>query len=111
MKTSNAVKRLNSQLARQNARVDHFLDSFLQGVDAVADAARENKWENVIQHGQELARDCRENGLDELGNAADNVIAAAYSPENMLEVRRSVIKLIGAGGRMPVINPQPRDAE
>lgn len=103
---------LNAQIAASNRRVSDFLDSLIWDVDAVTHAATHGNWRQVAAQCQELAARNDDPETRELRSAARELAAAASEPTtDATELKRRVMKLIGASGRMGKPQGEPPSAE
>lgn len=93
------IKQLNASLAQDNARVDKFIDGLLGQVDALLGAASTKNWKELGRMSDYLALGGKAYGFPAIAENAQRVASAVRHPENELEIKRGLIKLIGACGR------------
>lgn len=89
---------LNAKLAVDNQRVNQWIDGLVERIDNLVDAATRSDWMEVKRLSQFIARASAIYGFPLLAENADRLVTAA-DLENETEIKRGVIKLIGAAGR------------
>jgi len=89
---------LNAKLAVDNQRVNQWIDGLVERIDNLVDATTRSDWMEVKRLSEFIARASAIYGFPLLAENADRVIAASEL-ENETEIKRGVIKLIGAAGR------------
>jgi hypothetical protein len=92
------ITHLNAKLAQDNQRVNLWIDGLVERIDKIVDATLRSDWMEVKRLSQFIARSSATYGFPLLAENADRVAEASAS-ENETEVKRGVIKLIGAAGR------------
>jgi hypothetical protein len=89
---------LNAKLAVDNQRVNQWIDGLVEHIDNLVDATTRSDWMEVKRLSEYIARASAIYGFPLLAENADRVITASEL-ENETEIKRGVIKLIGAAGR------------
>ena len=89
---------LNAKLAVDNQRVNQWIDGLVEHIDNLVDATTRSDWMEVKRLSEYIARASAVYGFPLLAENADRVITASEL-ENETEIKRGVIKLIGAAGR------------
>lgn len=89
---------LNAKLAVDNQRVNQWIDGLVERIDNLVDAATRSDWMEVKRLSQFIARASAIYGFPLLAENADRLVTAT-DLENETEIKRGVIKLIGAAGR------------
>lgn len=94
---------LNSQLAANTARVSQYVETLSTRVDRLVDATMAEDWQEVRRLSDHLARNSNNYGYEAIGERARRVCDEMDNPgdaeANVLEIKRSVLRLIGACGR------------
>jgi len=91
---------ITRQLASDNERVQSFVNGMPQHIDQLVEAAKAEEWQEVKRVSDYISRSTKLYGYPEVAERADRVTQAMNTPENELEVKRSVLKLISEYGRM-----------
>ena len=89
---------LTKKLADANLRIDRVIESLPGVVDHLIQAADRKEWREVSRLSQLLARSCQEQGVP-LDAPAQELSATAQSQEEP-QIKRSLLRLIGASGRL-----------
>jgi hypothetical protein len=89
---------LNAKLAVDNQRVNQWIDGLVDHIDNLVDATTRSDWMEVRRLSEYIARASAIYGFPLLAENADRIITASEL-ENETEIKRGVIKLIGAAGR------------
>lgn len=92
------IAEIAGRLSADNARVNRFVDGLVQRIDTLVDAATRSDWEEVRRLGEYIARSSATYGYPIISESAKKVCEAT-AEDNELEIKRSVVKLIGASGR------------
>ncbi len=92
------VAELSTQLAADNVRVNRFLDSLTGRIDELAHAARNGDWKEVRRISDFIARTSVHYGCLNISEQAEQVRSASEPPSDVLELKRSVLRLIAAYG-------------
>ena len=94
---------LNSQLAANTARVSQYVETLTTRVDKLVEATMAEDWQEVRRLSDHLAQNSINYGYPAIGARARRVCDETDKPgqaeENVLEIKRSVLRLIGACGR------------
>ena len=99
---------LNAQLARSNGRVTNFVERLIDRVDALVAASLDSDWDEVRRQSEFLATSGQVYGLTEIANSARRVCQSLNEKAAPVEVKRRLVKLIGACGtaRPPSRRPE-----
>ena len=89
---------LSRQLAKANLRIDRVIESLPGALDHLIQAADRKEWREVARLSQILARSCQEQGVP-LEMPAQELAEIAQN-QSEPQIKRSLLKLIGAGGRL-----------
>ncbi len=92
------LSQLNARLANDNQRVNQWVDGLVERIDKIVEATMRSDWMEVKRLTDFIARSSAIYGFPLLTENAERV-SAASSKEDETEIRRGVIKLIGAAGR------------
>ena len=92
------VNRLSGQLAGDNDRVACFVHGLMTHVDQLVAASQENDWQEVRRVSEFLMRSSPVYGLPELARRAELVCRALEDPTNIVEIKRSLVRLVGKCG-------------
>lgn len=92
------IAQLNAKLAVDNQRVNQWVDGLVERLDKIVDATLRSDWMEVKRLSQFIARSSAIYGFPLLAENAER-LAEASADENETEIRRNVIKLVGAAGR------------
>ena len=94
---------LNSQLAANTARVSQYVETLTARVDRLVEATMTEDWQEVRRLSDHLAQSSNSYGYEAIGERARRVCDEMDKPDkpetNVLEIKRSVLRLIGACGR------------
>jgi len=96
--TGTSISKNTERLARQNKQVFRMIDQMVYHVDQIVEEARQDHWENVHRMSNVIALESERSGYTGLCNAAMRLSRASRSPVDEREVRRGLIKLVGAIG-------------
>ncbi len=91
---------LSARLAKDNVRVTRFMESLVNHVDLIVDAAQAEDWQEVERQADYLAGGGATHGCAELSERAAELSATLKMPGDAAQARRQVIRLIGACGRV-----------
>lgn len=92
------ISHLNAKLAADNQRVNQWVDGLVERIDKIVDATMRSDWMEVQRLSLFIARSSAIYGFPLLAENADR-LAEASAQENATEIKRGVIKLVGAAGR------------
>lgn len=92
------IAHLNAKLAADNHRVNQWVDGLVERIDKIVDATMRSDWMEVKRLSDFIARSSAIYGFPLLAENAERV-AAASEKEDETDIKRGVIKLIGAAGR------------
>ena len=88
---------LSRQLASANLRIDRVLENLPGALDHLIQAADRKQWSEVSRLSQVLAKSCQEQGVP-LSAVQD--VAASAEQQSEPQLKRSLLRLIGEGGRL-----------
>jgi HPt (histidine-containing phosphotransfer) domain-containing protein len=91
---------LSARIAKDNARVTRFMESLVNHVDLIVDAAAAEDWSEVARQAEYLAGGGATHGCNELADRAAELSTTLKDPANTELARRQVVRLIGACGRV-----------
>lgn len=94
-----AITRAAEQLARDNARVQRFLNSLPARIDELMEAAASDDWAAVGRLSRALAQAGQQHGCGELRQRADQLSLAAQQGGSQ-HARRCLMKVVGLCGRI-----------
>lgn len=92
------LAQLNARLAADNQRVNMWVDGLVERIDKVVDATLRSDWMEVQRLSLFIARSSALYGYPLLAENAQR-LASASDQQDEIEIKRGVIKLIGAAGR------------
>lgn len=92
------IAHLNAKLAADNHRVNMWVDGLVERIDKIVDATMRSDWMEVKRLSIFIARSSAIYGYPLLAENADR-LANSSEQEDETEIKRSVLKLIGAAGR------------
>lgn len=92
------ISQLNAKLAADNQRVNLWVDGLVERIDKIVDATMRSDWMEVKRLSQFIARSSAIYGYPLLAENADR-LANASEQQDETEIKRNVLKLIGAAGR------------
>ena len=103
---------LSRKLADANLRIDRVLENLPGALDHLIQAADRKQWSEVTRISQVLASSCQEQGVPLDASAQD--VANSAAEQNEPQIKRSLLRLIGASGRLrrqgnPPNNPANSD--
>ncbi len=93
------IGRMTTQLAADNIRIDRFIDSLPGHVDQIVTAALDEDWNEIRRQSNYLADGGMEYGYTQLAQSARDLSEVMTKQSNDIEMRRGVVKFIGAYGR------------
>ena len=93
------IKSMTGALAADNSRVNRFVDGLLAQVDGLIDAAKIKDWNELGRISMVLSLGAKAYGYQQLHESAERLTKAVREPENELEIKRSLMKVIGNCGR------------
>jgi HPt (histidine-containing phosphotransfer) domain-containing protein len=93
------IAALSARIAKDNARISRFMESLVNHVDLIVDAAAAEDWQEVERQADYLAGGGATHGCAELSERATELSAMLKSSGDSAQARRQVIRLIGACGR------------
>jgi hypothetical protein len=88
---------LSRKLADANLRIDRVLENLPGALDHLIQAADRKQWSEVSRLGQVLAKSSQEQGIP---LAAAEEVAASAEQQSEPQLKRSLLRLIGEGGRL-----------
>jgi hypothetical protein len=92
------IAHLNAKLAADNQRVNQWVDGLVERIDKIVDATMRSDWMEVKRLSLFIARSSANYGYPLLAENADR-LAGASEAQDETEIKRGVIKLIGAASR------------
>jgi hypothetical protein len=92
------IAHLNAKLAVDNQRVNQWVDGLVERMDKIVGATMRSDWMEVKRLSLFIARSSAIYGFPLLAENAER-LASASDNEDATEIKRGVIKLIGAAGR------------
>ena len=93
------LRQLSRALTANNLRVMNFLDGLISRVDDVVEASFEHDWEQVGRVSQMIARYSELRGFPGIAESAAAVCEEAGNGCDEAEMRRRLLRLIGACGK------------
>ena len=94
---------LNAQLAANAARVSQYVETLTARVDRLVEATMTEDWREVRRLSDHLAQSSNNYGYEAISERARRVCDEMDKPgdpeANVQEIKRSVLRLIGACGR------------
>ena len=93
------IAALSERIAKDNARVSRFMESLVNHVDLIVDAAAAEDWHEVARQAEYLAGGGASHGCSELTIRAAELSETLKNPYNAATARRQIVRLIGACGR------------
>lgn len=94
------ISALSARIARDNARISRFMESLVNHVDLIVDAASAEDWPEVARQADYLAGSGATHGCGELADRAAELSKTLKDPGGAEIAKRQVIRLIGACGRV-----------
>ncbi|MEE8452827.1 MAG: hypothetical protein V3R99_12960 [Thermoguttaceae bacterium] len=91
--------KMADQMAGNQAKVSQLIEQLNDSLDRLVAATVREDWSEVRQLSSDLADGGRENGYRSISALAQRVCDESERPDNTLEVKRSLIRLIGTCGR------------
>lgn len=92
------ISQLNARLAADNHRVNQWVDGLVERIDKIVDATMRSDWMEVKRLSDFIARSSATYGFPLLAENAER-LSAASEQQDETDIKRGVIKLIGAAGR------------
>ncbi len=92
---------LSSHIARTATQMEQAADLMTRRVDRMVRAAGRGNWTAVGRLGRRLAKTARSEGYRGISALAKRVSDEAAKGKNDVAIKRNMIRLIGAQGRMP----------
>ena len=89
---------LSRKLADANLRIDRVLENLPGALDHLIQAADRREWSEVSLLSQVLAKSCQEQGVPLDATAQE--VASAAQEQSEPQIKRSLLRLIGASGRL-----------
>ena len=90
---------LSARLAQNTARINRVLDALSVRIDEMVAHADRSDWQQVRELSETVAGVSEAHGMHTLGERARQVGKAATRTDDVCDVKRSLIRLIGAYGR------------
>jgi len=87
-------------MAANHARLCAYADSLSNTIDALVDATCREDWRRVQEISHELSESSRAEGFRAMSALACRVFDDAHPPTRPQSLKRSLIRLIGAWGRI-----------
>ena len=88
-----------AQMAANQAKVSQYVETLAGQVDELVAAAARDDWDEVRQVSQQVARSGRACGQEEIAAMAERLGDEAGRPDDVLGIKRRMIRLIGTCGR------------
>lgn len=98
------IAALSARIAKDNARVSRFMDSLVNHIDLIVDAAAAEDWHEVARQAEYLAGGGASHGCSELSIRAAELSETLKNPYNSATACRQIVRLIGACGRARPVN-------
>ncbi len=92
------ISQLSAKMARDNDRVACFVQGLAAHVDRLVEASQKNDWDEVRRVCEFLMMSSSVYGLSKVSHSAESVCRALEQPTNSVEVKRSLLKLVGRCG-------------
>ena len=92
------LKSLSRKLADANLRIDRVLENLPGALDHLIQAADRKEWKEVSRLSEVLAKSCQEQGVPLDATAQE--LASSAKEQSEPQIKRSLLKLIGDGGRV-----------
>lgn len=93
------IAAMSARIARDNARVTRFMESLVNHMDLIVDAASAEDWTEVARQADYLAGSGATHGCEELVDRAAQLSQTIKDSADATAAKRQVIRLIGACGR------------
>ncbi len=93
------IAAMSARIAKDNARVSRFMESLVNHVDLIVDAAAAEDWQEVARQADYLSGGGSAHGCSELSIRASELSETLKNPYNACTARRQIVRLIGACGR------------
>jgi HPt (histidine-containing phosphotransfer) domain-containing protein len=94
------IAELTSRVAKDNVRVSRFMESLVNHVDLIVDAASAQDWQEVARQADYLAGSGASHGCTELADRAAELSATLKTMDAKEGIRRQVVRLVGTCGRV-----------
>jgi hypothetical protein len=94
------IAAMSARIAKDNTRVTRFMESLVNHVDLIVDAATAEDWQEVARQAEYLAGGGATHGCSELSHRAAELSETLKNPYNVVTARRQIVRLIGACGRV-----------
>lgn len=94
------VGKMNRQMQAQLARVQRYVDGLSARMDRMLEAMNRQDWQEVHRISDFLASSSTVFGCPDIATVAENVRREASKPNNELEIRRAMIRMIGRYGQL-----------
>ena len=88
-----------AQMATNQAKVSQYVETLAGQVDELIAAAAREDWNEVRRVSQQVAHSGRACGQEEISAMAERLGDEATRPDDVLEIKRRMIRLIGTCGR------------
>ncbi len=92
------IKQLTARMARDNDRVACFVHGLASHVDRLVEATQKSDWDEVRRVCEFLMLSSSVYGLSEVASSAKRVCRELEKPDNTVEVKNSLLKLVGRCG-------------
>jgi hypothetical protein len=93
---------LRQKIASDNARTMSVIEQLMGHVDEVLDAAQADKWDEVELMTEKIASESEDVGCLDIANCASHLHETSSTRTDPMEMKRGVIKLVGAMGRATI---------
>ncbi len=93
------LARMSSAMAANHVKAAKSIEALADQIDQLVRAAGRQDWHTVASLGRQLVGDSRHSGYRGVSALAQTVCDEAGKPDNAVEVKRSLIRLIGTYGR------------
>ncbi len=90
---------LSMKLAADNQRVSQYIDTLTARIDDLVAATLKKDWDEVRRLGEHIAQTSATYGCQPITESAERLCTSLDQPDNELEVRRNILKLVGSYGR------------
>ena len=100
------ITHLSAQMARDNDRVACFIHGLIDHVDRLVSASKKNDWEEVRRVSEFLMKSSSVYELPEVARCAERVCRALDDCADAVEVKRSLLKLVGRCGSVSRRRPK-----
>jgi hypothetical protein len=94
------IAALSTRVADDNARVSRFMESLVNHVDLIVDAATAEDWREVARQADYLVGSGASHGCSELASRAAELSASLKNPAAAEVIRRHIVRVVASCGRV-----------